>query len=126
MARSEAQDDSAGNAAPAIPAPAAEAPAAAAAEENSAPGLFTSQAADECLQRVESTQSYPMVPLLAREASFEGRPAWLLVFAWNPDASGDEPLDRWQSWLVDPVDCRDFSGPDLASRALYRSYSPGR
>lgn len=94
--------------------------------QNSAPSLFTNQAADECLGRVSGTQSYPMVPLLAREASFEGRPAWLLVFAWSPDASGDEPLDRWQSWVIDPIDCRDFTGRQLADKALYRSSSPAR
>lgn len=128
MARSETAADSAGNAVPGVPAPAAESPGTAgegsASSQNSAPSLFTNQAADECLGRVSGTQSYPMVPLLAREASFEGRPAWLLVFAWSPDASGDEPLDRWQSWLVDPVDCRDFTGAELAAKALYRSYSP--
>lgn len=124
MARSDTAADSAGNAAPA---PAAEPPGTAAggsaSAEDSAADLFTNQAADECLGRVSATQSYPMVPLLAREASFEGRPAWLLVFAWSPDASGDEPLDRWQSWLIDPVDCRDFTGAQLVAKALYRSYS---
>ena len=125
LARTDTAADSAGNAAPGIPAPAAEAPGTASGGSTSAQNsLFTNQAADECLSRVAGTQSYPMVPLLAREASFEGRPAWLLVFAWSPDASGDEPLDRWQSWLIDPVDCRDFTGAELAAKALYRSDSP--
>lgn len=90
---------------------------------NSAGELFSNRAADECLGKVIATQNYPMVSLVAREASFQGRPAWLLVFAWSPDATDSQPLDEWQSWLVDPVDCRDFSGQDLVSRALYRSYS---
>jgi hypothetical protein len=139
MARAE--NDSAGNAAPA-PGPVAGAPGPAgggstaqgsgstdeetATTQGSASTLFSPQAADECLGKVVSTQSYPMIPLVAREASFEGRPAWLLVFAWSPDASGNEPLDQWQTWLVDPVECRDLSGPELAARALYRSYSPAR
>lgn len=142
MARSESQDDSAGNGAPEAPAPVAGAPVPTgggstargsgstdeetATTQDSASSLFSPQAADECLGKVVGTQGYPMIPLVAREASFEGRPAWLLVFAWSPDASGDEPLDQWQTWLVGPVDCRDFSGPELASKALYRSYSQAR
>ena len=131
MARAE--NDSAGNAAPEAPAPAGGGSTAqgsgstdeeTATAQDSASTLFSPQAAGECQGRVAGTQSYPMIPLVAREASFEGRPAWLLVFAWSPDASGDELLDQWQTWLVDPVDCRDFSGPELAARALYRSYSP--
>lgn len=131
MARAE--NDSAGNAAPEAPAPAGGGSTAqgsgsmdeeSATAQDGASTLFSPQAAGECQGRVAGSQSYPMIPLVAREASFEGRPAWLLVFAWNPDASGDEPLDQWQTWLVDPVDCRDFSGPELAARALYRSYSP--
>ncbi len=142
MARSEGQNDSAGNAAPEAPAPVAGAPVPTeggstaqgsgstdeqtATTQDSASTMFSPRAADECLGKVVSTQSHPMIPLVAREASFEGRPAWLLVFAWSPDASGNEPLDQWQTWLVDPVDCRDFSGPELAAKALYRSYSPAR
>ena len=85
--------------------------------------MFTTQAADACLGG-RGTQSYPMVPLLAREASFQGRPAWLLVFAWSPDAAGQDRLDRWQSWLVDPTDCQNLSGAVLEAAALYRGYSP--
>jgi hypothetical protein len=133
MARAES--DSAGNAAPEAPAPVAGGSTAqgsgstdeeTATAQDSASTLFSPQAADECLGKVAGTQNYPMVPLVSREASFEGRPAWLLVFAWSPVASGDDPLDRWQTWLVDPVDCRDFTGPELASKALYRSYSAAR
>ncbi|MEX0791446.1 MAG: hypothetical protein WD178_11795, partial [Actinomycetota bacterium] len=86
-------------------------------------GRFTEAAGTACLARVGATQTYPMVPLLAREASFQGRAAWLLVYAWSPDDSGRAALDQWQSWLVDPADCIVFSGPELASRALYRSFS---
>lgn len=123
MARAE--NDSGGNAGPEAPVSAGTDEETATAQDG-APTLFSAQAADECLGKVVSTQSYPMIPLVAREASYEGRPAWLLVFAWSPNASGDEPLDRWQTWLVDPVDCRDFSGAELAAGALYRSYSPAR
>lgn len=84
---------------------------------------FTDEAAEECLARVAGTQNYPMVPLVAREASFQGRAAWLLVYAWSPEDSGGAALDQWQSWLVDPTDCRVFSGSRLAVRALYRSFS---
>ncbi|HVL50172.1 MAG TPA: zf-HC2 domain-containing protein [Actinomycetota bacterium] len=93
-----------------------------------APGaaVFTNEAADACLARVAATQGYPMVPLLAREATFQGTPAWLLVFVWSPDPALGETLDRWQAWLVSPEDCRNLSGPELERRALYRSFSgPG-
>ena len=93
-----------------------------------APGTaaFTNEAADACLSRVAATQNYPMVPLLAREATFQGTPAWLLVFVWSPDPELGETLDRWQAWLVSPEDCRNLNGPELERRALYRSFSgPG-
>ncbi len=86
-------------------------------------GTFSDEAGDACLGRVAATQSYAMAPLLAREASFEGRPVWLLVFAWSPDEAGGG-LDGWQSWIVDPADCRDLSGPALEAAAAYRGFSP--
>jgi hypothetical protein len=84
---------------------------------------FSNVAADACLARVAATQPYPMVPLLARQASFEGRQAWLLVFAWTAEPDPDAPLDRSQTWLVTPQDCQNLSGTDLESKALYRSFS---
>lgn len=97
--------------------------AAGSATEKASTGRFTDAAGGACLTRVAGTQTYPMVPLLAREASFQGRAAWLLVYAWSPEDSGGAALDQWQSWLVDPTDCRVFSGNELAGRALYRSFS---
>ena len=84
---------------------------------------FSPEEGDECLSRVASTQSYPMVPLLAEEALYQGRPAWLLVYGWGPKVNAGEPADRWQSWLVEPDVCRNSSGAQLEERALYRSYS---
>lgn len=98
-------------------------PPAGSATERAVTGRFTDDAGADCLARVAGTQTYPMVPLLAREASFQGRAAWLLVYAWSPEDSGRAALDQWQSWLVDPTDCRLFSGDELARRALYRSFS---
>lgn len=86
------------------------------------PFEFTDEAGGACLARVSATQPYPMVPLIAHQATYRGREAWLLVFAWNPDA-GAENLDRWQSWLIDPRDCRALEGQALASSALQRSFS---
>lgn len=86
------------------------------------PFEFTDEAGGACLARVAATQPYPMVPLVAHQASYQGREAWLLVFAWNPDA-GAENLDRWQSWLIDPRDCRALEGEALASSTLQRSFS---
>lgn len=83
---------------------------------------FSAPAGTACLDRVAATQPDRMVPLVARPASFQGRDAWLLVFAWSPDPNS--PLDRWQAWIVDPQDCRSLTGPALESSALYRSSSP--
>ncbi len=84
---------------------------------------FSNDAADSCLERVTRTQSYPMVPLLARQATYQGTPAWLLVFAWSPEPEVGKTLDRWQTWLVTPQDCQNLTGPELEARALYRSFS---
>ena len=84
---------------------------------------FAPQAGDECLSRVAATQGYAMVPLLAEEALYQDRPAWLLVYGWGPKVNAGEPADRWQSWLVEPDVCRNSSGAQLEERALYRSYS---
>ena len=95
-------------------------------EENSAAatsGLFSEEAGRACARRVGSTQAYPMVPLLVREATYQGTPAWLLVFAWSAQPVAGQPLDQLQSWLVTPQDCVQFRGPELESRALYRSFS---
>lgn len=91
--------------------------------DNESSFTFSNAAADACLERVATTQTYPMIPLLARQASFEGRRAWLLVFAWTAESDPDAPLDRSQTWLVTPQDCQNLSGTDLESKALYRSFS---
>ena len=95
-------------------------PPAGSATERAVTGRFTDDAGADCLARVAGTQTYPMVPLLAREASFQGRAAWLLVFAWSPEDSGRAALDQWQSWLVDPTDCRALAATNSPARALYR------
>jgi hypothetical protein len=87
-------------------------------------GPFNSDAADECLARVAATQDYPMQVLFAGEASFEGRPAWLLVYSWGPNMTEPGAAKQWQSWIVDPEDCANLSGDELEDRALYRSFSP--
>ncbi len=91
--------------------------------DNESSFTFSNVAADACLARVAATQPYPMIPLLARQASLEGRQAWLLVFAWTAEPDPDAPLDRSQTWLVTPQDCQNLSGADLESKALYRSFS---
>jgi hypothetical protein len=92
-------------------------------QDNESSFTFSNAAADDCLGRVAATQDYPMVPLLARQATFEGRQAWLLVFAWTAESDPNAPLDRSQTWLVTPEDCRSFTGPQLQSKVLYRSFS---
>jgi hypothetical protein len=87
-------------------------------------GPFAGDAADECLARIAATQSYPMRALFAGPASFEGRPAWLMVYAWGPDLTEPGPAKQWQAWVVDPDDCRNLSDGELEARALYRSFSP--
>jgi hypothetical protein len=92
-------------------------------EDNESSFTFSNAAADACLERVAATQHYPMVPLLARQATFEGTQAWLLVFAWTAEPDPNARLDRSQTWLVTPEDCRNLSGPQLESKVLYRSFS---
>jgi cell division septation protein DedD len=89
-----------------------------------APGPFSPEAGDECMRRVAATQPYEMVPLRVEEASYQGRPAWLLVYGWGPNVDAGLPPDRWQTWLVDPDDCKNYSGAELEAKALYRSFSP--
>jgi hypothetical protein len=134
MARSDTPSDGDQFSAPALaptPPPAPESGSGAASapddltmlEDNESSFTFSNAAADACLNRVAATQHYPMVPLLARQATFEGTQAWLLVFAWTAEPDPNAPLDRSQTWLVTPEDCRNFSGPELESKVLYRSFS---
>lgn len=132
MARSDTPGGAEQFSAPALaptPPPAPESAAGAAQddltmlEDNESSFIFSNAAADFCLERVAATQHYPMVPLLARQATFEGTQAWLLVFAWTAESDPNAPLDRSQTWLVTPEDCSNFGGPELESKVLYRSFS---
>lgn len=114
-----AENDAADQAAGAAPEPRT----LARTDEAGSETAFSNQAADACLARVAASQTTPMVPLLARRSTFLGTPAWLLVFAWSPDPAPAQPLDRWQTWVVTPEDCRLYGGDELASRALHRSFS---
>ena len=86
------------------------------------PAVFREESAKLCREMVAGTQPYPMVSLVTRPATYQGTPAWLLVFAWSPEPVVGQPLERLQTWLVRPQDCM-FSGSELESRALYRSFS---
>jgi anti-sigma factor RsiW len=88
-----------------------------------APGPFNPVAGDECMRRVAATQTYEMVPVRVEEASYQGQPAWLLVYGWGPNVDAGLPADRWQTWLVDPDDCINYTGAELEAKALYRSFT---
>lgn len=85
--------------------------------------LFTAPAGRECLTKVRQTQPYPLVPLLAHQAAYQGRPAWLLAYAWTPSRDQGAKLDKIQVWLIGPQDCATRSGDDLINRALHYSSS---
>lgn len=72
----------------------------------------------DCLRIVLSSQPYPMMPVLARAATFKDAPAWLLVYAWTASTDPNAPLDRIQVWLVDRTRC----SPDAA--LYYASFKP--
>jgi hypothetical protein len=82
---------------------------------------FSAQAADRCLDKVADAGPGELVPLTAREAKFQGRPAWLLVYSSAPVDNRSAPPDRVEVWLVTPGDCLTYSGASLLGRALYHS-----
>jgi hypothetical protein len=62
-----------------------------------------------CLRSVLQSQPYPMMPLVARPATYQGKPAWLLVYAWTSSSADEASLDRLQIWVVDRQQCFPLS-----------------
>ncbi|HLF69439.1 MAG TPA: hypothetical protein VI541_00600 [Actinomycetota bacterium] len=60
---------------------------------------------ESCITKVRRSQSYPMISVLAREATFKSQPAYLLAYVWTSSTEDDAPLDRVQAWVVSPSQC---------------------
>jgi putative zinc finger protein len=92
-------------------APSAPAPAPAAAPEtaeNTAKSFGAAPAAPErpaedCLTDLLRTQGPEVRPVLTRPATWEGKPAWLLVLARAPSKAGEK--ESLQVYLVGRADC---------------------
>lgn len=82
---------------------------------------FSDPEGGRCLQAAALTTDRPLVALSARQATFQGRPAWLLVYATTSDPLPGRVLDEIQTFLVDPVDCATLSGDALDRAILSRS-----
>jgi len=86
---------------------------------------FSKAAGESCLEKVAATQPYTLVPLLARKADYQGKPAWVLAYAWTRSKDPKAKLDLVQVWIFDPRDCAALDGPALINRLLsYSSFAP--
>jgi anti-sigma factor RsiW len=90
--------------APAAPVPASTegSTEAARAPEGGPPEVRSLQ---DCLASTLETQPFPLMPLLARPAVYQGEPVYLLVYAWTASTDGEARLDRLQAWLVTQTEC---------------------
>lgn len=71
-----------------------------------APTPSPTRTASECLRTILRSQPYPLMPVMARSATYRGTPAWLLVYVWtNKSDDPDARLDMLQIWLVDRDQC---------------------
>jgi len=86
---------------------------------------FSKAAGESCLKKVAATQPYTLVPLLARKADYQGKPAWLLAYAWTRSKDPRAKLDLVQVWIFNPGDCAALDGPALINRLLsYSAFAP--
>lgn len=58
-----------------------------------------------CVSAVQALVPTPSVPLEAVAVTYQGRPAWLLVYAFAPPASPQGPLTQEQVWLRSQPAC---------------------
>ncbi|MGI8426800.1 MAG: anti-sigma factor family protein [Actinomycetota bacterium] len=85
---------------------------------------FSKSAGESCLGKVAATQGSTLVALLAQKADYQGKPAWMLAFAWTPSKNPEAKLDRVQVWIFAPEDCATLAGPALINRVLnYSSFT---
>jgi anti-sigma factor RsiW len=80
---------------------------------------FSEGAGDRCSAALDASQPDPLEPIAAREISYQGKPAWLVVYA-APAGSGNG-IEEIRAFVVDPGDCANLSGKALESAILSRS-----
>lgn len=81
------------------------APAATAAGQT-APAKPPAKPLGTCLREILRGQPYPVMPILARSALFQGTPTYLLVYAFTRSSDNESArLDLVQSWVVDQAAC---------------------
>lgn len=83
---------------------------------------FDPTAAQVCIRKVLRSQPYPMIPLLAAQATYKQKSAWLLVYAFTADQTSTSRLDRAQIWLISPEECARLEGAALINAAYHYSF----
>lgn len=91
-------------------------------ESLSEPAAFNPTAGQICVRKVLRSQPYPMIPLLAKQATYKQKPAWLLVYAFTADQTSTSRLDRAQIWLISPEECARLEGSTLINAAYHYSF----
>ena len=81
---------------------------------------FTVEAGAACAGAIAATQPGPLEEIAAREISYKGRQAWLIVYGAPAGSSGG--FAEIRTFVVDPADCASLSGEAL-ERAFLSRYS---
>jgi predicted anti-sigma-YlaC factor YlaD len=58
-----------------------------------------------CLEAILRTQRRPTMPASAAAVTYQGEPAYLLVYVYTDSNADDAPLDKVEVWVVDRVGC---------------------
>lgn len=67
-----------------------------------------------CLREVLRGQPFPVMPILARDAVFQGTPAYLLIYAYTVHSDDENArLNLVQSWVVDQAACTPLNFQQL-------------
>lgn len=84
---------------------------------------FTIEAGAACSAAIAATQPGPLEEIAAREISYKGKQAWLIVYG-APAGSGGG-FAEIRTFVVDPADCANLSGETLTRTFLSRySFKP--
>ena len=84
---------------------------------------FTVEAGAACSAAIAATQPDPLEEIAAREISYKGNHAWLIVYG-APAGSGGG-FAEIRTFVVDPADCANLSGETLTRTFLSRySFKP--
>lgn len=84
---------------------------------------FTVEAGAACSAAIAATQPGPLEEIAAREISYKGKQAWLIVYG-APAGSGGG-FAEIRTFVVEPADCANLSGETLTRTFLSRySFKP--